>query len=83
MKAEAQEYLKETLGKANKDTSMFYFAALIYTALGERDHAFECLQKLWEAHDDRILAIKWSIELENLRDDPRFRELLHRMNLSE
>ena len=83
MKAEAQEYLKETLDKANKDASMFYFAALIYSVLEEKDRAFECLQKLYEARDDRILSIKGSIELESLKVDPRFRELLHRINLTD
>jgi len=83
VKDEAQKILHETLAKADMGAAMFYFAALIHSALGERDPALECLRKLCEARDDRILGIKWSIEFESLRDDPRFRELLRRTRLAD
>jgi len=83
VKDEAQKILHETLAKADLGAATFYYAALIYSALGERDRALECLQKLYDARDERILAIKWDSEFESLRDDPRFRELLRRTNLAD
>jgi len=47
--------------------------------LGEKDKAFEWLEK---DYDDRaILAIKVAPYFDPLRSDPRFADLLRRMNL--
>ena len=59
--------------------------ALIYAALGEKDKAFEWLQKAYEGHS--IIAvgpfqeIKLHPAYDPLRSDPRFADLLRRMNL--
>lgn len=56
-----------------------YQVALIYTALGEKDRAFEWLERAYEARDDGFL---WCIELnpmwDSLRSDPRFADLVRR-----
>jgi serine/threonine protein kinase/tetratricopeptide (TPR) repeat protein len=57
-------------------------AATIYASLGEKDKAFEWLEK---AYQDRSLAIGVSLKtypaFDSLRSDPRFQDLLNRMNL--
>ena len=54
--------------------------ARLYAQLGEKDQAFEWLHK---ALDDRIgIYLKTSPWLDPLRDDPRFQDLLRRMNLA-
>jgi hypothetical protein len=53
--------------------------ALIYTALGDKDRAFEFLRKVQYGH---VLAIKVSPAWDSLRSDPRFTEILQRMNLA-
>jgi tetratricopeptide (TPR) repeat protein len=68
------------------DKSQFashYYLAIIYGALGEKDKAFA---ELAEALDDRDRAcneMKVDFFMDPLRDDPRFSELLKRLNLPE
>ncbi|MBW7996240.1 MAG: tetratricopeptide repeat protein [Candidatus Glassbacteria bacterium] len=55
--------------------------AILYTALGEKDEAFR-----WLAYEPPYFAIPWVRVLpqfEPLWDDPRFKDLLQRMNLPE
>jgi hypothetical protein len=56
-----------------------YFMAGIYAGLGEKDHAFEWLNRSYEERE--WLSLKLDPFLDNLRSDPRFRELLRRLNL--
>jgi serine/threonine protein kinase/Tfp pilus assembly protein PilF len=53
--------------------------AIIYAGLGEKDKAFEWLEKGYE--DRSIGGIKVNPAYDPLRSDPRFAELLRRMNL--
>jgi serine/threonine-protein kinase len=56
--------------------------AIIYTGLGEKDKAFEWLEK---GYEERSLGggetIKVDPVWDSLRSDPRFKDLLRRMNL--
>ncbi len=56
-----------------------YFTAAIYAGLGEKDQAFEWPDRSYEERE--WLQLKLDPFLDNLRPDPRFRELLLRMNL--
>ena len=55
--------------------------AIVYAGLGEKDKAFEWLEKGYEENDDvsNFLAVEPCFDL--LRDDPRYADLLRRMNL--
>jgi len=53
-----------------------------YIGLGEWDAAFEWLDKAYEVRDPLIMPIKSFSFLDPVRDDPRYRALLRRMNLS-
>jgi tetratricopeptide (TPR) repeat protein len=57
--------------------------AEIYTALGERDKALHWLEVGYEARRDWIPWIGKNPNFEPLRDDPRFQDLLRRLNLPE
>jgi serine/threonine-protein kinase len=56
--------------------------AMIHTALGEEDEAIEWLEKFYEERNPRpfILRIPY---LDPLRDNPRFQDILRRMNFPE
>ncbi len=57
--------------------------AQIHTALGNVDEAFRWLERAVEVRDADLFMTKvWPV-WDPLRDDPRFNELLHRLNLSE
>jgi hypothetical protein len=57
--------------------------ATVYAGLGDKDKAFEFLEK---AYRERSLNLSWHINadlrVDNLRSDPRFRDLLRRMRLT-
>ena len=54
--------------------------ARIYAHLGEKDEAFEWLEKAFEERET-ISSLKVHPEWDPLRSDPRFQDLLRRMNL--
>ena len=57
--------------------------AEIYTALGEKDEAFRWLEAGYEYRHNWIPWMGWNPNYEPLRSDPRFGDLLRRMNLPE
>ncbi len=54
--------------------------AIIYAQLGEKDEAFEWLEKAFEEGQD-MNNLKVHPIWDPLRDDPRFQDLLRRLNL--
>lgn len=58
-----------------------YSVAVLYTNLGENDHAFEYLQKAYDQGSFYMSVVKIDPELDLLRSDPRFSELLRKMGL--
>jgi len=57
-----------------------YNLATVYAALGDNDRAFANLERARIAHDVTLLLIEADYRLDNIKADPRFKELLHRMN---
>jgi serine/threonine protein kinase/tetratricopeptide (TPR) repeat protein len=81
-KAEADEILQELIGLSKITYAEPYGIAAIYVALGERDEAFKWLHKACDQTSLCVtLLLKADPKLESLRSDPRFIDLLHRMNL--
>jgi TolB-like protein/DNA-binding winged helix-turn-helix (wHTH) protein/Tfp pilus assembly protein PilF len=68
--------LKERLQKEN----VTYSISLVYAGLGEKDQAFEWLERAYKAHDKGLTYLKVDPPLDPLRSDPRFQDLLRRMN---
>jgi len=58
-----------------------YNFAIIYTGLGDKDRAFEWLTKCVEERTLIIFHLKSRPLFDPLRSDPRYAELLRRMNL--
>ena len=82
-RTEALAVIKELKEKyARKETNGQSIAS-VYAGLGDKDKAFEWLEKDFQNRDGLLPGITVSIPLESLRDDPRFKELLKRMNLPE
>jgi TolB-like protein/Flp pilus assembly protein TadD len=59
-----------------------YSAALDYALLGERDQAFASLEEAYRDHDLDVLSLKCSPELDALRGDPRYIDLVRRIGLA-
>jgi len=52
---------------------------MTYAHLGEKDEAFEQLEKAYEERE--TISLKVDPNFDPIRDDPRFQDLLRRMNL--
>jgi len=83
-KAEAQKALDQLDELSKGKYVPAGYRAMIYTGLGEKDKAFEWLEQSYEEHyivGDATGAIKVEPIFDPLRSDPRFANLLRRMNL--
>ncbi len=58
-----------------------YDLAIVYTGLGDKDNAITQLKRAYEERAGWIIALKVEPMFDPLRSDPRFAELLRRMNL--
>jgi serine/threonine protein kinase/tetratricopeptide (TPR) repeat protein len=66
---------------ATENAQYPYRAAIIYAALGDRDRAFEALDRTAEREPQRVpLLLTWP-EIAALRDDPRFTVIKKRFGL--
>jgi hypothetical protein len=63
-----------------KYVSPFAFAT-IYMGLGDKDQAFEWLNKTFDENPYRLSFINVEPRFDKLRSDPRFADLLRRMKL--
>ncbi len=54
--------------------------AMIYNGLGETDKSLEWLEKAFEQRDPKMVFLKVEPKWNNLRNEPRFIELMRRMN---
>jgi len=82
-KDEARRVLAKFLGEKPKPTGAWagWFLAEIYAALGEKDEAFRWLEA---AYKERHSFLPWLADnpaYAPLRSDPRFQDLVRRMNL--
>ncbi len=57
--------------------------ATLYTRAGKNEEALEWLEKAYEAHDPNMPYISVDPIFDDLRGDPRFQDLLRRMNLPQ
>jgi tetratricopeptide (TPR) repeat protein len=60
-----------------------FYIALIYVGIGQKDQAFEWLEKAYDEHDHALETLKVDPMLDSVRSDPRFTELLKRMGLEK
>jgi len=58
-----------------------YNKALVYIRLGDKENALKSLNEAYERRDSWMVNAKYESRLDSLRGDPRFQDLLRRMNL--
>jgi TolB-like protein/Flp pilus assembly protein TadD len=82
-RAEAVAVIRELEEKYARREAIGQFVAFVYMGFGDKDKAFEWLEKDFQARDGKLAEIRWQFQFESLTDDPRFKSLLKRMNLPE
>jgi hypothetical protein len=80
-KGEALRVLQELLEPAKRKFVLSVDVAIIYAAMGERDPAFQWLDKALEDGSLGSASLKLDPILDGLRGDPRFADLLRRTGL--
>ncbi|MFY9802105.1 MAG: protein kinase [Candidatus Acidiferrales bacterium] len=80
-KAEALATLHELLQLSAKKYVSPYNIALLYVGLGDKDQAFQWLDKAYEERSVRLINIAVHPRFAILRSDPRFAQLVHRIGL--
>ncbi len=82
IRPQAQNVLRELKQQSRQGFFPPYEIALIYAGLGEKDQAFEWLQKAYEERYPWLgEELKAQPRLDTLRSDPRFRDLVRRIGL--
>ena len=79
--AEARAELEGLLKSSTERYVSPYSIAMIYNGLGERDETLAWLERGVEQRDPRMTFLKVEPKWNNLRDDPRFTDVLRRVGL--
>jgi hypothetical protein len=82
-RAEAENIVHDLERKSKSAYVSPYAIATIYAGLGEKDRAFEFLEKAYtEKSLDLSTSLRSDSRMDGLRSDPRFQELLHRAGVT-
>jgi hypothetical protein len=54
-----------------------------YALLGDKDHAFLWLEKAYQQHASSLAELKSEPDVDNLRSDPRYLDLLRRIGFPQ
>jgi TolB-like protein/lipoprotein NlpI len=80
-RAEARQVLDELKERSGRRYVSWFYVAVIYAGLNEKDLAFACLEKAYTQHEQGFVVMNREPMFDPLRSDPRFADLLRRMNL--
>ena len=80
-RAEARAILGRLQEGARRSYVPSYYFALVHTALGEKDLAFESLERAYQERSTVLAYLRLDPRLARLRDDPRFANLVARLGL--
>jgi serine/threonine-protein kinase len=81
--AEADAIYDELLARSRHERVQSSLLAAISAVLGRIDEAFEWLDRAYDERDNLLVTLKVLRFWDPLRDDPRFQDLLRRMNFPE
>jgi eukaryotic-like serine/threonine-protein kinase len=82
-RARAQGVLSDLMNVSKEKYVSPYSIAIIYAGLGERDQAFQWLEKSYEERSGRMVEVGVDPMLDSLRSDPRFQDLVRRIGLPQ
>jgi len=81
-RAEAEKIFRDLERKSKQIDVSPYVMATTYAGLGDREKAFEFLEKAYQLRDlDLSVLLGADLRLDNLHSDPRFQNLLNRLGL--
>ncbi|MGH9455126.1 MAG: winged helix-turn-helix domain-containing protein [Terriglobia bacterium] len=78
---EAKRALRELESQSQQRYVSSADIATVFGALGERDRAFQYLEKAYQEHSISLVNMKVDPAFDGVRSDPRFQDLLRRIGL--
>ena len=82
-KNKAREILQQLDEIAKRRYVSAWYRAVIYAGLGEKEQAFRSLETAFQEHSVGLAILKVEPQLDPLRSDPRFVELLRKVGLPQ
>ena len=79
---EARQALNQLFSLSKQKYVTPYGVALVYAGLGEKEQAFEWLNKAYDERSHWLVWLKLDPRWDNLRPDPRFAKLVRRIGLT-
>ncbi|HJQ11178.1 MAG TPA: protein kinase [Gemmatimonadaceae bacterium] len=80
-RAEAVRLLAKYEARARATYVRPELIAAVYVRLGDKDNAFQWLEKAYDARSPYLLALRVDRQWDPLREDPRFRQLVSKIGL--
>jgi tetratricopeptide (TPR) repeat protein len=81
--AQARKVYEQIPAEVRQLSKMSYILACVLGEMGEKDRAFAMLEQAYRARTPFMSVLKVDPRMDSLRDDPRFQDLLRRMNFPE
>ena len=81
-KSEAHQVLSDLLRMSPGRYVSAVDVAAVYAGLGEKEQAFQWLEKALEEHSDELVSLKVISGFASLRSDPRFQQIVSRVGLT-
>jgi serine/threonine protein kinase/Tfp pilus assembly protein PilF len=83
-RTEAEKILADFLRQSKENYVSPYMIATIYAGLGDKEKAFDFLEKAYQERSPDIpYFLKADLRIDTLRSDPRFQDLLRRVGLPQ
>ena len=76
------EFSRFRSNRLRMETQYRFFIAGVYAQLRDKDRAFLWLEQAYENRDFFLTFVKIDCQMDSLRSDPRFQDLLTRIRLS-
>jgi len=78
--AEAHQALADLLASAKRQYVSKYMIATVYAAMGDKDQALAQLEQAYRDRSCFVSFLKMDPEMDSLRSDPRFQDLMRRLH---
>jgi eukaryotic-like serine/threonine-protein kinase len=82
-KQEAEHVIQKLKAVSARRSVCSYDIALVYTGIGDKDQAFEWLERAYEERFMLLVLLKVEPLFDPLRSEPRFQDLVRRIGLSQ
>ncbi len=82
-KTEAQKTINELKELSERTYVPPYNFAMIYAGLEDKNEAFAYLNRAYDERSYYLTWLKVDLQMDNLRDDPRFKELVRKVGIPE